>query len=125
MYAVIRAGGKQHKVAEGDVIEIERVKQDGDRLEFTPLLIVDDKGKVRSAAKDLRAARVGATILEEVKGVKVEVHKYKNKTGYRRHVGHRQRYSRVQISDIKLTAGRAKKKAKKAEAEEGDDSGGT
>ncbi len=122
MYAVIRAGGKQHKVAKGDVIEVERLKQDGDTVEFTPLLIVDDKGKVRSSSKDLGAARVSATVLDETKGKKIEVFKYKNKTGYRVHNGHRQKYSRIQISDIKLTAGRAKKKA---QTEEGADADGS
>lgn len=110
MYAVIRAGGKQHKVAKGDVIEVERVKGDSDTVEYVPLLIVDDKGKTRSAKKDLADARVTGTVLGEKKGPKIEVMKYRNKTGYRRHQGHRQKYSTIQISDIKLTAGRGKKK---------------
>ena len=110
MYAVIRAGGKQHKVAKGDVIEVERVKGDSDTVEYVPLLIVDDKGKTRSAKKDLAEARVTGTVLGEKKGPKIEVMKYRNKTGYRRHQGHRQKYSTIQISDIKLTAGRSKKK---------------
>jgi large subunit ribosomal protein L21 len=115
MYAVIRAGGKQHKVAKGDVIEVELQKGDSDKIEFTPILLVDDKGKVRSAKSDLSAARVSGNILGETKGVKLEIYKFKNKRRYRRHTGHRQRYSRVEISDIKLTAGRAKKSAKEEE----------
>lgn len=111
MYAVIRAGGKQHKVAKGDVIEVEHIRNGSEDLEFVPLLIVDDKGKTRSARSELADARVTATVVGESKGPKVEVMKYKNKTGYRRHQGHRQRYSTIQISDIKLTAGRGKKKA--------------
>lgn len=109
MYAVIRAGGKQHKVAKGDVIEIERVKNSNDSVEFVPLLIVDDKGKARSSKSELAKARVTATVLDEAKGPKVDVFKYRNKSGYRRHTGHRQKYSRIQISDIKLTGGRSKK----------------
>jgi large subunit ribosomal protein L21 len=109
MYAVIRAGGKQHKVAKGDVIEIERLKEGSETIEFVPLLIVDDKGKTRSAKKELSDARVMATVVGESKGPKIEVMKYRNKTGYRRHQGHRQKYTTVQISDIKLTAGRGKK----------------
>lgn len=108
MYAVIRAGGKQHKVAKGDVIEVERIREDAANVEFVPLLIVDDKGKTRFAKSDLNQARVMATVLGETKGPKVEVFKYRNKTGYRRHQGHRQRYTTIQISDIKLTAGRGK-----------------
>jgi large subunit ribosomal protein L21 len=111
MYAVIRAGGKQHKVAKGDVIQVELQKGDSDSIEFTPLLIVDDKGKTRSTRKELGDARVIAKVLGEEKGVKVDVYKYRSKTGYRRHTGHRQRYSSIQISDIKLTAGRSKKTA--------------
>jgi large subunit ribosomal protein L21 len=107
MYAVIRAGGKQHKVAKGDVIEIERVKDGTDKLEFTPLLVVDDKGKARTGRSELSKARVMATVVGEAKGPKVDVMKYRSKTGYRRHTGHRQRYTAIQISDIKLTAGRS------------------
>ena len=114
MYAVIRAGGKQHKVAKGDVIEIELVKSKGDTVQFTPLLIVDDKGKTRSAKSDLSKARVTGKIVGETKGQKVEVMKYRNKSGYRRHAGHRQKYTTVQISDIKLTGG-----TKKEESDDG------
>ena len=53
MYAMIRAGGKQYRVAEGDVIEIERTKESSDMVEFVPLLVVDDKGKTRSDKSDL------------------------------------------------------------------------
>ena len=109
MYAVIRAGGKQHKVAKGDVIEIERLKDGVESIEFVPLLIVDDQGQTRSAKGDLHQARVMGTVLGETKGPKVEVFKYRSKTGYRRHSGHRQKYTQIEISDIKLTAGRGKK----------------
>jgi large subunit ribosomal protein L21 len=109
MYAVIRAGGKQHKVAKGDVISVEKVKGDSDNIEFVPLLIVDDKGKARTSRKELADARVVGKVLGEEKGPKVEVYKYRNKTGYRRHTGHRQKYTSLQISDIKLTSGRSKK----------------
>jgi large subunit ribosomal protein L21 len=114
MYAVIRAGGKQHKVAKGDVIEIEYVK-DSNTVEFTPLLIVDDKGKLRSGKSELAKARVTAKVLGESKGKKIEVMKYRNKTGYRRHTGHRQRYSSVEISDIKLTGSTSKAKSSSEE----------
>jgi large subunit ribosomal protein L21 len=114
MYAVIRAGGKQHKVAKGDVIEIEYVK-DSNTVEFIPLLIVDDKGKLRSGKSELAKARVTAKVLGESKGKKIEVMKYRNKTGYRRHTGHRQRYSSVEISDIKLTGSASKAKSSSEE----------
>ncbi len=109
MYAIIRAGGKQHKVAKGDVIEIEKLSDGTETIEFVPLLIVDDKGKTRSAKKDLDAARVTGTVVGQTKGPKVEVFKYRNKTGYRRHQGHRQKYTTIEISDINLKGGRGKK----------------
>ena len=108
MYAVIRAGGKQYKVAKGDVIQIEKVKDSG-TLEFTPLLIVDDKGVTSSQKSDLTSARVTAKVLDEVKGPKIDIFKYRNKTRYRRHTGHRQRYTSVEISDIKLRKSSSKK----------------
>jgi large subunit ribosomal protein L21 len=108
MYAVIRAGGKQHKVSKGDVIEIERVKDGSETIEFRPLLVVDDNGKVRSGSSELSRARVVAKVVGESKGPKVDVMKFRNKVGYRRHSGHRQRFTSVEIADIKLTAGRSK-----------------
>jgi large subunit ribosomal protein L21 len=104
MYAVIRAGGKQHKVAQGDIIEVERVKG-SDTVRFTPLLVVDDKGNVRSGRSELSKAVVTAKVLGETKGAKLDVYKFRNKTGYRRHTGHRQSYSRLEISGIKLSGG--------------------
>ena len=126
MYAIIRAGGKQHKVAKGDVIEVEYVKGTDETVEFVPLLVVDDKGKTRSAKSDLANARVTAKVVGESKGPKVDIMKFRNKTGYRRHTGHRQRYTTLEISDIKLTAGRTKKtedKAAPAAEEEGNTDG--
>ena len=73
------------------------------------MLIVDDKGKARTAKKDLADARVTAKIMGETKGPKIEVVKFRNKTRYRRRTGHRQHYTMLQIADIKLTAGRGKK----------------
>ena len=119
MYAVIRAGGKQHKVAPGDVLEIERIKETSDTLEFTPLLVVDDKGKTRTGESELAKAKVMAKVVGESQGEKVDVYKYRSKTGYRRRAGHRQKFTTIQIADIKLTGGRsAGAKSDKAEAKE-------
>ena len=104
MYAVIRAGGKQFKVTEGDVIEVERLKG-SDEVAFTPLLIVDDEGKARSGRSDLSSARVLGRVVGDAKGPKVDVTKYRNKTGYRRHAGHRQKYTSVQIAAIEMRGG--------------------
>jgi large subunit ribosomal protein L21 len=119
MYAIIRAGGKQAKVQSGDVIEIERVKADSDELVFTPLLIVDDKGNSVSDRTTLGNAKVKAKVLGESAGPKVDIFKYKNKTGYRRHQGHRQKYTRIEITAIDLPKGKsAAKKAETAVSEE-------
>jgi len=115
MYAVIRAGGKQHKVAQGDVIEVERYKDGEESVDFTPLLVVEDNGTVRSSQDDLSGAVVSAKVLGEIKGKKIEVYKYKNKTGYRRHLGHRQKYSQIEISSISLSKSSSKKSTAKTE----------
>ncbi len=115
MYAIIRAGGKQSKVSEGDVIDVERIKTTGE-VTFTPLLIVKDDGTVISDAKKLEKAKVTAEVMGEHRGDKVEVFKYKNKTGYRRSAGHRQTYTTIKVKKITLTS--KKKAASKAAAKE-------
>lgn len=110
MYAIIRAGGKQAKVKSGDIIEIERIKSDEDKLTFSPLLVVDDEGNAVSDRAALAKASVTAKVLGESAGEKIDIFKYKNKSGYRRRQGHRQKYTRVEITGIKLP-GAAKKKA--------------
>jgi large subunit ribosomal protein L21 len=123
MYAIIRAGGKQHKVAPGDVIEVERLKDSGEAVEFAPLLVMDDDGKVRSTKSELAGAVVTAQILGEAKGPKVDVVKFRAKTGYRRHTGHRQKYTAIQISDIRLTRRDSREAAAGPEAAAEGDSG--
>ena len=113
MYAIIRAGGKQAKVQSGDVIDIERVKGDSDELSFAPLLVVDDKGTAVSDRSVLANATVTAKVLGESQGPKIDIYKYKNKTGYSRRQGHRQKYTRIEITGIVLP-GAAKPKAKAA-----------
>jgi large subunit ribosomal protein L21 len=114
MYAIIRAGGKQAKVQSGDVIDIERVKSDDSELTFAPLLVVDDKGTAVSDKDVLGKASVTAKVLGETAGPKIDIFKYKNKTGYRRRQGHRQKYTRIEITEIKLPGGAKKQAAKKA-----------
>jgi large subunit ribosomal protein L21 len=116
MYAIIRAGGKQAKVQSGDVLEVERIRTEDDKLTFTPLLVVDDEGNAVSDRAALAKASVTAKVLGETAGPKVDIFKYKNKTGYRRRQGHRQKYTRIEITGIKLPAA-AKKSAAKKKAE--------
>lgn len=113
MYAIIRTGGKQAKVRLGDVIDVELMKTDAENVTFTPLLIVDESGAAISDRKVLADATVSAKVLGEVKGDKIDIFKYKNKTGYRRRQGHRQRYTSLEVTDIALPKGAAKPAAKK------------
>jgi large subunit ribosomal protein L21 len=113
MYAIIRAGGKQAKVQSGDVIDIERIKGDSAELSFAPLLVVDDKGTAVSDRSVLANATVTAKVLGESQGPKIDIYKYKNKTGYSRRQGHRQKYTRIEITGIELP-GAAKAKPKTA-----------
>ncbi len=117
MYAIIRAGGKQAKVSEGDVIAIERIKTADAEVTFTPLLVVQDDGTVISERAALGKTKVVAEVLGESRGDKVEVFKYKNKTGYRRRQGHRQTYTTIQVTAIEIGAKKAAKKAAKDDPE--------
>lgn len=114
MYAIIRAGGKQAKVHEGDVLDVERIKG-SENVTFTPLLIVGDDGKVIADRKVLDKSSVTAEILGESLGPKIDIFKYKNKTGYRRRAGHRQKYTTIKVTKIKTAAAPKKKAAKAAE----------
>ena len=116
MYAIIRAGGKQAKVQSGDVIEIERVKGDAEEMSFAPLLVVDDKGNAVSDRDLLAKASVTAKVLGESQGPKIDIFKYKNKTGYRRRQGHRQKYTQIEITEIKMPGAKGKSAAKPAAA---------
>ncbi len=115
MYAIIRTGGKQAKVREGDVIDVEHLRAEGE-IGFTPLLLVDDAGTVFSHREALKDARVIARVMGETAGPKVDLFKYKAKTGYRRHQGHRQRYTTLEVIRIDLPEG-AKRNAPEAKTE--------
>jgi large subunit ribosomal protein L21 len=104
MYAIIRTGGKQTKVHEGDVIDVEHLRAEGE-VGFTPLLLVDDAGAVFSQRDALKGLRVVTRVMGESAGPKVDLFKYKSKTGYRRHQGHRQRYTTLEVVRIDLPEG--------------------
>ncbi len=114
MYAVIKTGGKQHRVKPGDVIEVEYMHGLGDTVTFHPLLLVDDDGKTHFG-KEAEGAVVRAKPVGEQKGDKVRVMKYKNKTGYSRRQGHRQLMTLLEISDVTM-AGERKPAARKPAA---------
>jgi len=111
MYAIISTGGKQAKVAEGDVLSVELIKDTG-KVSYTPLLIVQDDGSVIADPAKLEKAKVSAEILGESAGPKLDIFKYKNKTGYRRRMGHRQKYTTIKVTGIKAPG--PKKKTTKA-----------
>ncbi|MCL5292906.1 MAG: 50S ribosomal protein L21 [Actinobacteria bacterium] len=116
MYAVIRHGGKQYKVAKGDTLVLDRLKGEvGSELELGEVLMVRNDDRVLTGA-DAAKAKITITILEHFKGDKVLVFKYKPKKDYHRTQGHRQLHTRVRIEDISLTKPAARKKAAKAEA---------
>ena len=100
VYAIVRSGGRQHKVAVGDVVEIDKVADEaGSSIELTPLLVVD--GESVTSDKDvLGKVKVTAEVLGETKGPKIRILKYKNKTGYLRRQGHRQKYTQVKVTGI-------------------------
>ena len=100
MYAIVRAGGRQEKVSVGDVLVVDRLTGDpGSIVEFQPLLLVDGEA-VTSAPGDLVDAKVTAEIVEATKGPKIRIMKFKNKTGYRKRQGHRQKLTRVKVTGI-------------------------
>ena len=101
MYAIVRAGAKQQKVAVGDVIEIDKVETAVGETLTLPVVLVVDGEKVTSDA-GLDKASVTVEVLGATKGPKIIIQKYKNKTGYKKRQGHRQKYTQVKVTDISL-----------------------
>jgi large subunit ribosomal protein L21 len=111
MYAVIKTGGKQHKIKSGDTIRVELLEgEPGDKVTFEPLLVVDDDGGTH-VGKELAGSTVTAVLEGVRKADKIKVFKYKPKTGYKRKTGHRQKLSEITIEDIAFKAKAAKPKA--------------
>ncbi len=97
MYAVVKTGGKQYRVAEGQRLDIERVP--GETVTFEPVLVVDGSD-VLSTPAQLTGASVTARVVGEAKGPKIDAFIYKNKTNQRRRWGHRQHYTTIEITGI-------------------------
>ncbi|MCT1452682.1 MULTISPECIES: 50S ribosomal protein L21 [unclassified Corynebacterium] len=101
MYAIVKTGGKQYKVAEGDLVRVEKIEGEaGDSVALTPVLLVDG-ANVTSKSEDLAKVNVSAEIVEHGKGKKIDILKYKNKTGYKVRQGHRQPNTTLKITGIK------------------------
>ena len=100
MYAIVKTGGKQYKVAEGDVIEVEKlVGEPGDAITLAAVLLVDGADLVTEAAK-LANVTVSGEITFHTKGPKIKIHKFKNKTGYHKRMGHRQQLTHLRITAV-------------------------
>lgn len=101
MYAIIETGGKQYRVQEGDVLFIEKIEAAaGETIEFDKVLAVSNNGNLSVGAPYVDGAKVSATVVEQGKGKKIIVFKYKAKKDYRKKQGHRQPYTKVKIEKI-------------------------
>ena len=99
--AVIKTGGKQYKVKQGDILKIEKLEAKvGDTVKFETLLVSTEDAKDFTVGKPSLGELVEGKILETAKGEKVHVFKYKNKTRYRRNIGHRQIFTEIEISKV-------------------------
>ncbi|NLA37707.1 MAG: 50S ribosomal protein L21 [Actinobacteria bacterium] len=99
MYAVIKTGGKQYRVAEGDRVQVERLGEPGSEVSLTPVLLVDGDSTL-ATPDQLKGASVSARIVEESKGPKINGFSYKNKSNNRRRWGHRQTLATIEITGI-------------------------
>ena len=101
VYAVVRAGGRQEKVEVGTIVTMDRIKADKDgNVSLIPVLLVDGE-KITSDAKSLAEVTVTAEVLNDLRGPKIVIQKFKNKTGYKKRQGHRQDLTRVKVTGIK------------------------
>ena len=101
VYAIVKAGGRQEKVSVGDIVVVNRLKAAaGSSVEFPALLLVDGD-TVTSDAAALAKVKVTAEVIRDERGPKIDILKYKNKTGYRKRIGHRQDLTRLKVTGIK------------------------
>ena len=101
VYAIVKAGGRQEKVAVGDVVVVDKLSASaGDTVELPALLLVDGE-KVTTDAAALAKVKVTAEVVRDQKGPKITILKFKNKTGYRKRQGHRQQLTRLKVTGIK------------------------
>ena len=105
MYAVIDACGRQYKVAEGDLVFVEKLEaNEGEKVTFDQVLLISDDGKVKVGTPTIKGAKVEATVVKQGKAKKIVVFKYKAKKNERRKQGHRQPYTQVKIEKISVKA---------------------
>ncbi|AHW64731.1 MAG: 50S ribosomal protein L21 [Corynebacterium sp.] len=100
MYAIVKTGGKQYKVAEGDLVKVEKIEgEPGSSVALTPVLLVD--GADVTSGDKLADKSVAAEIVDQTKGKKINGMHYRNKTGYKRRYGHRQQLTVLKVTGIK------------------------
>ena len=117
MYAIIESCGKQYKVAQGDVVFFEKLDaEEGKKVTFDKVILVSEEGKVQVGTPYVKGVKVEGKVVSHGKGKKIIVFKMKAKKNYRRTQGHRQPYTKVEITEIKTAAKKAEKVTEKAEA---------
>ena len=103
MYAVIKTGGKQHKVAEGEILKVEKLKaSEGDPIDITDVLLIEKDGEVTLGSPYIEGAKVTAKILKHGKEDKLTIIKMKRRKDYSKKQGHRQNFSEIQIEQISV-----------------------
>ena len=100
-YAIVKTGGKQYKVAVGDILKVEKIESEPGASVSLPVALVVDGAKVTTNANELAKVSVTGEILEHTKGPKIRIHKFKNKTGYHKRQGHRQQLTVLKVTGIK------------------------
>ncbi len=117
MYAVIKSGGKQYKVEEGQTLRLETLDvEEGKKVNFDQVLLIADGDKVTVGAPTIKGAEVAAEVVGHGRGKKLRVIKFRRRKNYRRVMGHRQDYTQVKITGIKKRAAAKKTTDDKAEA---------
>ena len=101
VFAVVRAGGRQEKVSVGTIVTLDRIKADANGKIQLPALLLVDGDKVTTDASALASVKVTAEVLNDLRGPKIIIQKYKNKTGYKKRQGHRSELTRVKVLEIK------------------------
>lgn len=102
-YAIVETGGKQYKVAEGDIFSVEKLKDTkaGDTITFDKVLVIDDGKTSKIGTPYIEGSVIEVELIEEGKGKKLSIMKFKSKSRYKRRLGHRQPFSKVSVKKIK------------------------
>ena len=99
-YAIVKTGGKQYKVAVGDIVKVEKIDSAPGSTVSLPVALVVDGAQITTDADALAKISVTAEVVEETKGPKIRIHKFKNKTGYHKRQGHRQKLTVLKVTGI-------------------------